>query len=326
MEEQLIDNNPLVSIITPTYNRPEYLKVALESALNQTYRNIEIIVSDNHSPEDPKYIIDEFADPRIRFVRNNSNIGMFANTMQAFHLAKGKYVASLLDDDAWEPTFLENLVSPLESNPDLVLAFSDHYVMDEHGQIDVSKTDHCSQYFKRATLSEGIYHPFSELALVHRAVSPAIAAVIRRSAIDWESIPPEVGGLWDIYMAYLCSRSGAGAYYCPKKLTRYREHSQTETMQSGRRNVAAKIRKGMAEVFVYEKFLADENLEPLRSYFKKKWAHSSVTLGVALLRETPTNLSKARHYFRDSLKTRYSMRALAALVLSFLPPSMIEKF
>ena len=60
-------SQPLVSIITPTYNRPEYLKVALESAVGQTYRNIEIIVSDNCSLENPQAIVESFNDARIRF-------------------------------------------------------------------------------------------------------------------------------------------------------------------------------------------------------------------------------------------------------------------
>ena len=95
-------NQPLVSIITPTYNRPEYLKAALTSAVQQTYQNIEIIVSDNCSPENPQPLIESFKDSRIRFFRNQSNLGMFANTMNAFKKAQGKYVACLLDDDIWE--------------------------------------------------------------------------------------------------------------------------------------------------------------------------------------------------------------------------------
>ncbi|PMB10264.1 glycosyl transferase, partial [Fischerella thermalis CCMEE 5328] len=66
---------PLVSIITPTYNRPDYLKQALKSAISQTYQNIEIIVSDNCSPENPQAIVESFNDPRIRFSRNETNLG-----------------------------------------------------------------------------------------------------------------------------------------------------------------------------------------------------------------------------------------------------------
>ena len=74
MTEKKPQNQPLVSIITPTYNRPEYLKLALASAVQQTYQNIEIIVSDNCSPENPELIVNSFEDSRIRFSRNQSNL------------------------------------------------------------------------------------------------------------------------------------------------------------------------------------------------------------------------------------------------------------
>jgi len=80
MVENNPPNQPLVSIVTPTYNRPEYLKLALISAVQQTYKNIEIIVSDNCSPQNPESIIKSFEDSRIRFVRNQSNLGTVSYT------------------------------------------------------------------------------------------------------------------------------------------------------------------------------------------------------------------------------------------------------
>ena len=268
MAENNPQNQPLVSIITPTYNRPEYLKLALESAVQQTYQNIEIIVSDNCSPENPELIVNSFEDSRIRFSRNQSNLGMFPNTMNAFKKARGKYVASLLDDDLWEKDFLAKLVPALEANSNLALAFCDHYIVDGNGAIDAAATEKCSRFYKRTNLQEGTYQPFYKLSLIDRAVSTATAAVIRREIIDWDSIPPEVGGSWDIYLNYLCCRSGNGAYYYPAKLTRYREHEQTDTMQSGRLNFQGKIRKAKADLFCYEQFMKDERLKEFCPYFQ----------------------------------------------------------
>ncbi|MCJ8281908.1 MAG: glycosyltransferase, partial [Rivularia sp. ALOHA_DT_140] len=189
MVENNPPNQPLVSIVTPTYNRPEYLKLALISAVQQTYKNIEIIVSDNCSPQNPESIIKSFEDSRIRFVRNQSNLGMFANTMNAFKMARGKYVASLLDDDIWEKDFLAQLVPALEANSNLALAFCDHYIIKADGTIDAAATKKCSRFYKRANLKEGIYQPFYKLSLIDRAVSTATAAVIRREIIDWDNIP-----------------------------------------------------------------------------------------------------------------------------------------
>ncbi|AUT01576.1 glycosyl transferase [Nostoc sp. CENA543] len=315
---------PLVSVITPTYNRPDYLKAALTSAVRQTYRHIEIIVSDNCSPENPQAIVESFNDPRIRFSRNTTNLGMFGNTIKAFKMARGKYVASLLDDDMWEADFLEKLVPPLEANPNLALAFCDHYVIDAQGNIDDAMTQECSQFYKRSHLAKGIYQPFYRLALIDRSVSSATAAVIRRDVIDWDAIPAEVGGSWDIYLNYLCCRSGLGAYFYPEKLTRYRVHEQTDTMLSGKRNPQAKIRKARADMFCYEQFMADERLKDFNPYFQQQWAHVSTTLGIGLMRNQ--QLEAARPYFWRSLKESLKLRTLAGLMLSFTPPAIASKF
>ena len=317
-------NQPLVSIITPTYNRPEYLKAALTSAVQQTYQNIEIIVSDNCSPENPQPLIESFKDSRIRFFRNQSNLGMFANTMNAFKKAQGKYVACLLDDEIWEKDFLAKLVPVLEANSNLALAFCDHHVIKADGTIDAAATKKCSRFYKRENLKEGIYQPFHKLGLIDRAVSSATAAVIRRLVVDWDSIPPEVGGSWDIYLNYLCCRSGLGAYYFPAKLTRYREHEQTETMQSGKRNFQGKIRKAKADLFCYEQFMKDEQLKELFPYFHKRWGQVNTNLGIGLMRGE--NSTEARTRFLNSLKRHFSLRTTAALILSFTPPKIAAKF
>jgi hypothetical protein len=230
----------------------------------------------------------------------------------------------LLDDDIWEKDFLAKLIPALEANSNLALAFCDHYIIKGDGTIDIAATNRCSHFYKRANLKEGIYQPFYRLGLIDRAVSSATAAVIRRDIIDWDGIPSEVGGSWDIYLNYLCCRSGSGAYYYPAKLTRYREHEQTETMLSGRRNFQGKIRKAKADLFCYEQFMKDEQLEELHPYFQKKWGQISTNLGIGLMRGE--NLTEARISFWHSLKRHFSLRTIAALLLSFVPPKIAAKF
>lgn len=322
--DDVTTQQPLVSVITPTYNRLDYLKQALSSAVGQTYRNIEIIVSDNCSTENPQSLVESFNDARIQYQRNDTNIGMFANTIKAFKMARGKYVASLLDDDMWEPDFLEKLVPPLVANPNLTLAFCDHYIMDADGKIDNAGTQENSIFYKRANLQEGIYQPFYKLALVDKAVSTATAAVIRRSAIDWDGIPSEVGGSWDIYLNYLACRDGNGAYYYPAKLTRYRAHQQTDTMQSGSRNYQAKIRKAQADIFCYEQFMADHQLQEFEPYFQQQCGYINTTLGIGLMRSQQPQTARA--YFWRSLHQKFSLRTIAALMLSFTSPKIAAKF
>jgi len=67
--------NPLVSIIIPTYNRPIYLQRAIGSTLNQTYKNIEVIIIDDNSSQDILSIVNEFQDNRIKYYKNSINRG-----------------------------------------------------------------------------------------------------------------------------------------------------------------------------------------------------------------------------------------------------------
>lgn len=314
--------SPLVSVVLPTYNRPQYLREAISSAVNQTYTNIEIIVSDNCSRNDPMLIIKEFSDSRIIFFKQIENIGAFANVMSAFSKASGKYVACLLDDDIWEENYLSEMVTVLEKNNDAVLAFCDHYMTNEDGQINWEKTEECSLYYGRKKLSEGLYRPFDELAIVSQSVSPAFAAVMRRDAIDWTSIPPKVSLIWDTYLAYLYSSTEQGAYYVHTRLTRCREHSQTITKQSGSQNMDLKLEKADGDIFCCKTYLADKRLASLRPYFQKQLAHHLTTSGIALMKKG--NKREARYRFWCSLQTSPKIRTVGALALSFVHDSLLR--
>ena len=325
MQDMDYTDSSLVSVIIPTYNRPDYLKKSLESAVNQTYRNLEIIVSDNASEVSPEELVKSFNDSRIHFYRHERNIGMLANVQSAFLRANGKYVASLLDDDLWESEFVERLVLPLEEHPDLALSFCDHFIIDDTDEIDHEATEICSRINSRATLKEGIHRsPITELGLVNGAISTAMAALIRRDVLDWERMPSEVDVLWDVYVSYCCCISGLGAYYCPEKLTRVREHAQSETQQGGRKNIAAKIRKGKAQAFCYEMLMKDDRLQPFQHHFHKLWTQAKTTLGIGLIRDSKPH--EARSVLWQSLQSHMSMRTFTAWLISFLPPSIACRF
>ncbi len=313
----------LVSVIIPTYNRSSYLKEAISSAVQQTYENIEIIISDDCSSESPQPITDAFQDPRIRFRRNPTNLGIGLNVTKAFKEARGKYVASLNDDDLWNEDFLNRLVRHLDTNPDLALAFCDHYIVDSNGTIDYPATDENTRRWKRDQIKEGIYQPFCGIGLVHQAVFSASAAVIRKDAVEWNDLH-EAGVFWDYYLTYLACCSGHGAYYCPERLTRYRVHTQSETAISGNRDVQAKIRKAKASIFCYGRFMEDERLQEFRPYFKQQWTHANTTMGIGLLRAK--QVAEARPYLLHALsQEKLNLRTIAALVLTFLPQPLASR-
>ena len=115
---------PLVSVIVPTYNRPEMLADCLRSILHQTYPNVEIIVV-NDGGVDVKKIIDSLnRQNKITSLEHPANRGMAAARNTGIAVARGKYLAYLDDDDSYLPHHIETLVSFLENN-DCKVAYTD---------------------------------------------------------------------------------------------------------------------------------------------------------------------------------------------------------
>jgi len=307
---------PLVSIIIPTFERLHYLPFAIESALSQTYRNIEVIVSDDASTADVQSLVATLSDPRIRYRRNQSNMGQALNNLAAFKEAKGRYVANLHDDDIWEPAFLEKLIPLLESDEDAVLAFSNHSVMDSDGKIDEEFTGQIEVKHKRRDLAPGLHRPFDRIGLVDHSIPLAMASVLRKDAIDWSDFPAEVNSQYDLWLVYLACRTGRGAYYLPERLTRYRVHTASATTGSG-------VDFPRSSLACHNRFLQDERLKPLWSELLRVRDLSYTRLGICQLQAG--DIKASRHNLMLSIRSKPSVRAIAALCFSILPAGLMHK-
>lgn len=117
-------SNPLVTICIPTYNRPDMLRASLQSVLWQSYRNIEVIVSDNASETDTLAVVESFGDPRVSLDRLDENIGLHGNLSRALQLGTGRYRVMLPDDDLMLPGNIESKVAMFEAHPQVGLVHS----------------------------------------------------------------------------------------------------------------------------------------------------------------------------------------------------------
>lgn len=119
------DNIPLVSIVIATYNREKMLKEAIDSALNQDYQNLEIIVANNASTDGTDELMKKYIEKykNIIYIKRDENIGAHANGYRAYkEVSKGKYIFFLCDDDYLiSPTFITNAVNVMENNKNVVL-------------------------------------------------------------------------------------------------------------------------------------------------------------------------------------------------------------
>lgn len=138
----MIDQSPLVSICIPTYNRAKMAGKAIDSALAQTYQNIEVVVVDNASTDDIESLIATYHDPRLKFNKNAKNLGLFGNFNRCIELARGKYVHILHSDDFIDQNFTKTCISFLEEHKDVAMTFSSTVIVDEMGntlQLDQSR-------------------------------------------------------------------------------------------------------------------------------------------------------------------------------------------
>src|SRR5574341_1547883 len=116
---------PLVSVGIPTYNRPEGLRHTLECMINQTYPNLEIIVSNNASPDpEVEAVAQEFikSDPRVRYYRQPENKGSMFNFSFVFNQAQGDYFMWAADDDRWAVNYIERIMQAFAEAPANVIA------------------------------------------------------------------------------------------------------------------------------------------------------------------------------------------------------------
>lgn len=126
---------PLVSVCVPTYNDGPFVLQSLGSIINQTYSNIEILIGDDASADHTSEIVRSLEDSRIKYHRNETNLGQFENVNRLIQRAKGEYIAIYHSDDIYEPRIVENEVSFLKSHPEVGAVFALDRWIDTHGRV-----------------------------------------------------------------------------------------------------------------------------------------------------------------------------------------------
>ncbi len=125
-------NEPLVTILIPVYNGGKYLDLTIRKLLEQTYQNIEIIISDNNSQDDTKNICSKFSklDNRITYYKQDTNIGMIKNELFLTQKIKGKYFCWMPAGDFSNKDFIKYGVKYLDSNDDTISCFGEAICFD----------------------------------------------------------------------------------------------------------------------------------------------------------------------------------------------------
>ncbi|MBI5007562.1 MAG: glycosyltransferase family 2 protein [Nitrosomonadales bacterium] len=233
-------NKPEVDIIVPVYNYGRFLDGCLQSVADQTFGNFSVIVIDNASTDDTEEIATAWCarDQRIRYVRNDSNIGSSKSCIKAYRMGAAPYAMFLAADDQLLPTFLEKTAHGLDANPDCSFAYSlCSRLVDERPVF--------GQNLFLPLLPTGPHNILNYLAFTNW-IYPSFS-LVRRAAQGksgvfdiYETAKPEMllQGLGDHFMWVNLSKTG-NAYVVNERLGRYRIHGDSETskFRKGRRDI-----------------------------------------------------------------------------------------
>ena len=222
-----MDNMPKVSVVIPMYNAAPFIERAVMSAVNQTYKNLEIIVVDNCSDDGSAEIVEKIGDSRIRLIRNETNIGFRGNVNKCMEVADGEYIKFLCADDTLMPDCVERcVVKAVNDKADLI--YCNYEVIDA----DDNKVYDKSSYSKDLDLAFNRENAAKILTEQYR-ISCCITFLFVKNEnlpefvlIDESSYNSDLVLLFDLYKQFgrLC--------YISEKLTTSRRHSMQGTYTS----------------------------------------------------------------------------------------------
>ncbi len=219
-----------VSIIVPNYNHAPYLRKRLDSILNQTFSDFECILLDDASTDDSVSILKEYVnrDKRFSIYINETNSGStFAQWNYGISLSKGKFIWIAESDDYAETDFLSILVTELEKDSNLVLAYSQSILIDSKGE-SIGNWEYDSPIFNSPFTEVGLTFIQNHL-LINNVIPNASAALfVRESYINVGQAIPALrnNGDWHLWLKLLTT---GNIYYTPHKLNYFRQHNKSVT-------------------------------------------------------------------------------------------------
>lgn len=267
---------PLVSVIIPNYNHALFLPERLNTVVNQTFHDIEIILLDDFSSDNSLDILRGCKDKRARLYPSRINSGSpFAQWNKGVELATGKYIWIAESDDAADLHFLERMVPLLENNPNVVLAFAQSMLIDaESMHIHSFAENYHFLYSTNKWDSDFIGNGKEECAqylMKNNTIPNASAVIMRRDAyLNAGGAPThfKLNGDWMLYARVLIQGSFA---FSADILNYFRTHTHTQ------RHKARKAVHAYPEMLAIQNFIAantnvsDDQIEEARKQVAEWW-------------------------------------------------------
>jgi glycosyltransferase involved in cell wall biosynthesis len=268
-----------VSIVLPTHNGFRYLRQSIDSCLNQTYSNIELIVVDDGSTDETSAILQSYDDPRLIVLRHETNRGLPAALNTGFAHASGQYLTWTSDDNYHAPEAIKTLVEFLELHPDVDFVYANYWRIDDQGQIigevDVAPIEALKEY-----------NCVGPCFLYRREVHESIGQYNPKAAMSEDTE----------YWLRVSLRFRMEP--CPKRLYYYRWHTQslseTKYGKFRARRVGFRVRRdlGVIKWSRYARAVSDSYIDEA---FESYWAQDLANLRCAVVRGLLYNPSWVRN-------------------------------
>jgi len=226
--------SPLVSVLIPTYNRPHFFEIALESVLAQTYKNLDIVICDNSTNEETAELMKRYEeDSRICYIRNKKARTKKANFAPFATAAHGEYLQWLMDDDVLETTKIEKMLTLFLENPGVTLAASNRRWIDAVGnEISMEKQVNLGEDVEYAVI-EGKRLGKYMLMGVRNLIGEPSSVLFRRADLQHHYWQAECRGyktISDVVMWLELLEKGDCAFF-QQPLSSYRRHQEQEGQQ-----------------------------------------------------------------------------------------------
>lgn len=307
---------PKVSVCIPTYNRSNYLQYSLNSVLNQSYQDFELIICDDASTDNTPEIVSQFNDHRIKYLRHPQNIGRSKNMRSGFAQSQGEYFMKFDDDDAITKEFLSKTIAILDNNKNVDFVCTNHWIIDANNRRNESATRENSEKWGKNKIQEGIIKDLLTETFEYQSLQVGSTLFRKKCLEKVDYMRPEADGCEDFDLLVRLALDEAIGYFLPELLMEYRFHGNQVSLKQSLHFLKAKL-------FCYESYQFDSIL--WENSKQKKIANTQQDLGLRLIENGDSQ--QGRKLLLESQKILgNSPRSVFGLILSYFPSNIRQIF
>jgi glycosyltransferase involved in cell wall biosynthesis len=295
----------LITIAMPVYERKDFFREALDSALNQTVK-CKIIVVDNCSSHD--YFEKVCEEKEVTYYRNQTNIGLYPNINRCFELSETEYVKILCDDDILSPLYVESFIKAKKSHHDIDIFFSDFALVSSKG-----KTEH-RHILPFGYLGKG--HKIIEYGIRYKLGFPFMASTLKKYIYHNKLGEQDLIGSHDWEWIYSIADQFS-FYGDPQKLYDYRIHDNQNT----------KTEKSLLELsipYIYDKILFQKTTNPeLKKKASKNAFNALIVFKTGIKRNLLLKILNDNNIYSKYLRIKMNESIMVRFIL-LLPRNIVK--